>query len=88
MRPRPIECGACLKPILFAILGKKLVAVEACRPGKGDIALTSDMFTGGETRYSAPTADVVNIGTSHRLHAERCRGLKSFTAGGQRKVRP
>ncbi len=87
MRPRANECASCRKPILFAIMGGKVVAIEKCAAGRGNIALTGDLFAGGDP-LSAPRADVVSSAASHRLHGERCSGLKSFTAGAARKVRP
>jgi hypothetical protein len=85
MRSGANECSACRRAVTFALLGGKVVAVEKCPQGRGDVALTGDLFRGGDP-LSAPLANVVTMGTGYRLHVGRCPGLRSFTKPFRRSV--
>jgi hypothetical protein len=74
-------CSACSKPIIFARMAGKTIAVEKCRFGSGDIALTGDLL-----EEKAPTATKVANATGYRLHERSCKGLKSFTKPFRRAV--
>lgn len=74
-------CSACQKRIVFAMLGGRVVAVEPCMNGRGDIALTEDLL---ERR--APLADKVANRTAWRLHMPQCKGLRSFTKPFRREA--
>jgi hypothetical protein len=74
-------CSACSKPIIFASMGGRIVAVEKVTGRRGDIALTEDLL---ERR--APLASRVANRTGHQLHEPRCPGLRSFTKQFRREV--
>lgn len=74
-------CSACQKGVVFAVLGGRVVAIERCSGGRGDISLTEDLF-----RQRAPAASKVTNGTGWRLHESRCKGLKSFTKPFRREA--
>ena len=74
-------CSACTKPVIFARMGGKVVAVETCAFGRGDIALTDDLVD-----QKTPAATKVANRTGYRLHAQSCRGLKSFSKPFRREV--
>ncbi len=60
--------------------GFRLVALERCDAGAGDVALIPSLFNDG----SAPLAELVSNGTTYRAHPARCR-VPSFT--GQAPLR-
>lgn len=64
--------------------GFRLVAIELCAEGRGDVALLPSLFP---EQGSAPLAELVSNGTSYREH-RRCR-VPSFTGQAPaRKPRP
>lgn len=76
------SCSACTKPVIFARMAGKLVTVEKCAFGRGDIALTDDLVD-----RAAPAATKVANRTGYRLHASSCKGLKSFSKPFRREAR-
>jgi hypothetical protein len=69
----------------------KLVAVEECAAGKGNLGLAVAMF---EKPGELPLAETVTTGTRYRAHRDHCPGGKARAAGGafsggeRRKARP
>lgn len=71
----------CQEPIVTArmrdprgLRGFRLVALDRCAAGTGDVALVPSLFDDG----SPPIAELVTIGTTYRQHPARCR-VPSFT---------
>jgi hypothetical protein len=62
--------------------GYKLVALERCDAGAGDVALIPSLFADG----SAPLAELVSNGTSYRAHRAHCRA-PSFTGQARERKR-
>jgi hypothetical protein len=92
----PNACPACRRPLTWARVqtssGPKVIAIETCTPGRGNLGLAVAMFSKpGEL----PTAEVVTTGTRYRAHNLHCPGGKGRGAGGsftggerRRKERP
>ena len=72
-------CPRCQEPVIAARMregrGFKLVSLERCAAGAGDVALVQSLFNDG----SAPLAELVSNGTSYRAH----RAHGAFTGQGR-----
>ena len=80
-------CPTCQAPVIPARIKEhgryKLIAVERCEDGDGDLAIFPVLFADGHP----PVCEVVCNGTSYRAHAPHTSVL-SFTAQARDRKRP
>jgi hypothetical protein len=77
---RPNTCQACRRPVIWAKLGTKLIPVETCAAGAGNIGLCWGLFA---KPNEAPTAELVATSSRYRSHREHCADReRSGAAGG------
>ncbi len=76
---RPNTCPACRRTVIWARLGSKLIPVETCKPGAGNIGLSWGLFA---KPNESPTAELLTTRSRYRSHREHCADRKGRAAGG------